>query len=174
MTINPRLVRLASAAVAAAVLFAACGGGGSGDGGGGVPLCEVAATGAVPTPAPANPPEVSGEIVTTDSGLTYVDVCQGRGEMPQATDQVEVYYTGYLQETGAKFDSSVDRGRPEAFSVSGLIAGFTEGLLSMREGGIRRLIIPGDLGYGPAGNPNAGIPPNAILIFDVQLVAIDR
>lgn len=124
-----------------------------------------------PSPAPDTPPELQGEPVTTETGLQYIDVVVGTGAQPTEADQVEVWYTGWLQETGAKFDSSVDRGSPSTFAVSGVVPGFAEGILGMKEGGQRRLIIPPELGYGETGS-GSSIPPNSTLIFDVELVRV--
>ncbi len=121
--------------------------------------------------APATPPELDGEVVTTDSGLQYIDVVVGTGDAPTNTSSVVVHYTGWLAADGTKFDSSVDRGEPAQFPAGNLIPGFTEGLLGMKEGGTRRLIIPAELGYGAGGSPPV-IPPNADLIFDVQLITV--
>ncbi len=127
-------------------------------------------TGPTPTDAPAGPPAIAGEPVTTDSGLQYIDVVVGTGAQPKQQDQVQVWYTGWLQADGTKFDSAVDRGAPAVFSVSGVVSGFAEGLLGMKEGGQRRLIIPPELGYG-ATSSNA-IPANSTLIFDVELIRV--
>jgi FKBP-type peptidyl-prolyl cis-trans isomerase len=84
---------------------------------------------------------------------------------------VTVHYSGWLTD-GTQFDSSVERGQPIAFSLAGVIDGWTEGVGSMNEGGKRRLLIPGELAYGAGGRPNAGIGPNATLIFDVELIKV--
>jgi peptidylprolyl isomerase len=120
---------------------------------------------------PPSPPEVQGETITTASGLQYIDIVVGTGDSPTAAGLVLVDYTGWLAEDGSKFDSSVDRGEPATFQTNGVIPGFSEGLLSMQVGGKRRLIIPPELGYGEAGSPPV-IPPNAALIFDVELLQV--
>ncbi|PSN11261.1 peptidylprolyl isomerase [filamentous cyanobacterium CCT1] len=112
------------------------------------------------------------ELVTTDSGLQYVDVVEGTGAMPQPGQRVTVHYTGTL-ENGTKFDSSRDRGRPFTFQigVGQVIKGWDEGVGTMRVGGQRKLIIPAELGYGSRGAGGV-IPPNATLLFDVELLRI--
>ena len=113
---------------------------------------------------------VDGEWTETASGLKYFDLVVGQGPQPAGpTTTVKVHYTGWLND-GTKFDSSVDRGRPLDFPLNRVIAGWTEGVGSMRVGGKRKLIIPHDLAYGPAGRGQ--IPPAATLIFDVELIAI--
>ncbi len=110
--------------------------------------------------------------VTTASGLKYVDTIEGTGAGPRKGQKVQVHYTGTLSD-GKKFDSSRDRGKPFVFTigVGQVIKGWDEGVLSMRVGGRRVLTVPGDLGYGPKGYPGL-IPPNATLIFDVELLAV--
>jgi peptidylprolyl isomerase len=108
--------------------------------------------------------------VTTPSGLQYVDEVEGTGASPKQGQNVTVHYTGTLQD-GTKFESSLDRGQPYTFKIgtASVIQGWDEGIMTMKVGGKRRLIIPGKLGYGPAGNPPK-IPPNATLIFEIQLL----
>jgi peptidylprolyl isomerase len=119
------------------------------------------------------PPDVSGEPVTTGSGLQYIDIERGSGEAPLASQTVVVHYTGWLED-GTKFDSSVDRGRPFSFTIGAgqVIAGWDEGLATMQLCGRRRLIIPPELGYGARGAGGGLIPPNSTLIFDVELLEI--
>lgn len=109
--------------------------------------------------------------VTTPSGLKYTDIVVGDGPSPQPRQRVTVHYTGTLAD-GKQFDSSRGRG-PFSFTigVGQVIKGWDEGVLTMNVGGRRTLTIPGDLGYGAAGFPGA-IPPNATLIFDVELLGV--
>ncbi len=118
------------------------------------------------------PPAVTGEPITTGSGLQFIDIEQGKGDAPKASQTVVVHYTGWLESDGTKFDSSVDRGTPFSFTIGEgqVISGWDEGLATMQVGGKRRLIIPPDLAYGKSGQ--GAIPPNATLIFDVELLEI--
>ncbi len=112
--------------------------------------------------------------VTTASGLKYVDVVVGKGASPTAGKMVKVHYTGTL-ENGKKFDSSVDRNEPFSFTigVGQVIKGWDEGVMTMKVGGKRKLIIPSKLGYGAQGAGGA-IPPNATLLFDVELLDVSK
>ncbi len=109
----------------------------------------------------------------TASGLGYVDITPGTGQSPKAGDKVTVHYTGYLT-SGKKFDSSVDRGQPFTFTigVGQVIKGWDEGVMTMKVGGKRKLIIPSNLGYGSRGSGGV-IPPDATLVFDVELLGIN-
>jgi peptidylprolyl isomerase len=113
-------------------------------------------------------------IITTPSGLKYVDVVVGTGAAVKTGDHISVNYTGKLLD-GTKFDSSYDRGQPLplVLGVGQVIKGWDEGLSTMKVGGKRKLIIPPQLGYGNQGAGDA-IPPNATLIFDVELVSVDN
>ncbi|MBD2133493.1 MAG: FKBP-type peptidyl-prolyl cis-trans isomerase [Sphaerospermopsis kisseleviana] len=112
-------------------------------------------------------------VVTTSSGLQYIELAKGDGEAtPQKGQTVVVHYTGTL-ENGKKFDSSRDRGQPFSFKIGigQVIKGWDEGLSTMKVGDRRQLIIPSELGYGARGAGGV-IPPNATLIFDVELLDI--
>jgi FKBP-type peptidyl-prolyl cis-trans isomerase len=109
-------------------------------------------------------------VVTTDSGLQYQVLQEGNGPRPGPTDRVTVHYTGTLLD-GTVFDSSVERGQPISFSLNEVIPGWTEGLQLMPVGSKYRFWIPSDLAYGSRGAGNV-IPPNATLMFDVELLGI--
>ena len=113
-----------------------------------------------------------GVEITTDSGLKYIDEKIGAGDFPKTNDMVVVHYTGTLED-GTKFDSSFDRNQPFEFPIGmgRVIKGWDEGLSTMKVGGKRKLIIPSNLGYGTRG-AGKSIPPNATLIFDVELIEI--
>jgi peptidylprolyl isomerase len=112
-------------------------------------------------------------VVTTKSGLKYVDETVGTGASPKSGSKVTVHYTGTLT-NGKKFDSSVDRGEPFSFNigVGQVIKGWDEGVMTMKVGGKRKLMIPANLAYGARGAGGV-IPPNADLNFDVELLGVD-
>jgi FKBP-type peptidyl-prolyl cis-trans isomerase FkpA len=115
-------------------------------------------------------------MITTPSGLQYEDTTVGTGASAQAGQQVSVHYTGWLYNDsvkGAKFDSSKDRGDPFGFRLGGgqVIKGWDEGVQGMKVGGTRTLVIPAALGYGARGAGGV-IPPNATLMFEVELLGV--
>ena len=156
--------------IAAALVLAVFGGEGDG---GAEPAVQASPT-AQPTPTAVDtgPPAVSGEPTVTATGLKFIDTTVGTGETPAPGQTLAVNYTGWLSDGGTKFDSSLDRGTPFEFvlGAGGVIAGWEEGLASMKVGGKRRLLIPPELAYGEAGR--GSIPPNAQLTFDVELVEV--
>jgi len=108
-------------------------------------------------------------VKTTASGLQYIMEKEGTGATPKKEDTVRVHYKGTLT-NGEQFDSSYDRGQPAEFPVGGVIPGWTEALQLMKVGSKAKLFIPPELAYGPSGRP--GIPPNSVLVFDVELLDI--
>ena len=115
-------------------------------------------------------------VTTTSTGLGIIDTKVGTGPSPKPGQTCVMHYTGWLYENGkkgAKFDSSLDRGQPFEFPIGQhrVIAGWDEGVATMKVGGKRTLIIPPDLGYGARGAGGV-IPPNATLMFDVELLAV--
>jgi FKBP-type peptidyl-prolyl cis-trans isomerase len=118
------------------------------------------------------PTKVTGPGVKTDSGLQYWDIRLGAGTVAKEGSHVRVHYTGWLT-NGKKFDSSVDAGQPFDFTIGNgeVIKGWEEGVTGMKVGGKRQLRIPPSLAYGAQGYPGA-IPPNATLIFDIQLLGV--
>ena len=120
----------------------------------------------------SSPPAPTSKAVTTASGLVYEDLRVGDGATAKTGDSVTVNYVGWLQD-GTKFDSSIDRGQTFDFTIGAgnVIPGWDEGVAGMRVNGTRLLGIPPELGYGATGSGSV-IPPNATLIFEVQLVAI--
>jgi len=110
------------------------------------------------------------QVVTTPSGLQYVDLVTGNGKLANTGDMAVVHYTGWLKD-GTKFDSSKDRNKPFRFSLEAgqVIKGWDEGVVGMKIGGTRKLIIPPDLGYGARGAGRV-IPPNATLTFEIELL----
>lgn len=121
----------------------------------------------------AAPSKTTGKGTTTPSGLKYWEVKKGSGAVAKTGDSVKVHYTGWLTD-GKKFDSSLDRGEPFAFKLGAgmVIKGWDEGVAGMKVGGKRQLRIPAVLGYGERGAGGA-IPPNAELVFDVELLGVN-
>ena len=120
----------------------------------------------------SGPTKVTGAPTKTPSGLEYWDIKAGTGPVAQSGQKVKVHYTGWLTD-GKKFDSSVDRGQPFEFMLGAgqVIKGWDQGVAGMKVGGKRQLKIPPDLGYGASGAGGV-IPPNATLIFDVELLGV--
>lgn len=110
-------------------------------------------------------------VITTASGLQYEILTEGTGEAPKASDSVTVHYRGTLVD-GTEFDSSYSRGEPVTFPLGNVIPGWTEGLQLMKPGSKSKLFIPANLGYGGTGAGNA-IPPNAALVFEVELLSVE-
>ena len=107
------------------------------------------------------------------SGVWSLVIEEGEGPLVKASNTITAHATGWLAD-GTKFWSSHDgAGQPMTNKVTGFVKGFTQGLLKMKAGGTYMLVFPGSLGYGPGGNPGAGIPPNATLIFKVELLSIE-
>jgi peptidylprolyl isomerase len=130
---------------------------------------------ALATPLTATPTRAQ-PVMTTPSGLKIIDVKPGTGASPKTGQTCVMHYTGWLYENsakGKKFDSSVDRGEPFEFKIGmhQVIAGWDEGVSTMKVGGKRTLIIPPELGYGARGAGGV-IPPNATLMFDVELLGV--
>lgn len=138
--------------------------------------CALLAAGAAIVSSPAAR-AAEKAMTTTASGLQINDTTPGTGASPKTGQTCVMHYTGWLYENGvkgAKFDSSVDRGQPFKFTigVGQVIKGWDEGVASMKVGGKRTLIIPAQLGYGARGAGRV-IPPNATLMFDVELLGIE-
>lgn len=112
-------------------------------------------------------------VKVTDSGLQYKIIQPGTGPSPKPTDQVRVHYRGTLID-GTQFDSSYDRGEPATFPVTGVIKGWVEALQMMKVGGKWQVFIPSEMAYGENPPPGSQIPPNAPLIFEVELLGIEN
>ena len=172
-----RATLLAAASPLTLLLVFACGG---------EPAQEEVPAGDEPAPVEAPAPMAGTDVATEyaadlnvdlsamerrESGLMVQELAAGEGEAAEAGDQVFVHYTGWLPD-GSQFDSSHDRGTPYGYPLGAGqdIAGWDEGIAGLRPGGRRRLVIPPALAYGASGRP--GIPPNATLVFDVELVRL--
>ena len=109
--------------------------------------------------------------MVTDGGVVVVPLEKGVGQFPTDASSVQVHYTGALTD-GTVFDSSIKRGEPATFALKQVIQGWQQGLKEMQEGSKARLVIPSDLGYGDQGQPQAGIPGGAVLVFEVELIKV--
>jgi FKBP-type peptidyl-prolyl cis-trans isomerase len=141
----------------------------------GTKTSSIYADTATPTAGPAKAPLETGTPVKSKDGLEYIDIVKGTGPAAKAGSTVNVEYTGWLASNCTKFDSSYDHSG-QTFAVTPLgkaqvIQGWNEGLIGMKAGGTRRLLIPPALGYGSQGAQSV-IPPNATLVFDVTVVSI--
>jgi peptidylprolyl isomerase len=140
-------------------------------------VCAVLALAIVTTVTPSERSiAATNQVVEMPNGLKYTDTKTGDGATATAGSKVSVHYTGWLYNNdtkGAKFDSSVDRGQPFQFTLGAhqVIAGWDEGVAGMKVGGKRTLVIPPELGYGARGAGGV-IPPNATLMFDVELLGV--
>lgn len=124
-----------------------------------------------PLPVPGFSPSPEDKKITTESGLQYEILEQGKGKSPKMGQTVRVHYAGWLED-GKLFDNSFERGLPSSFRLGSVVEGWNEGLQLMKEGGVFKFTIPGKLGYGERGQPRAGIPANATLIFHVELIEV--
>jgi len=139
-------------------------------------LASIALAGIVPAGVQSATAQTIGKAVTMPSGLQITDTKVGTGATPRTGQICVMHYTGWLYENGSKgkkFDSSVDRGEPFEFPIGQqrVIAGWDEGVATMKVGCKRTLVIPAKLGYGARGAGGA-IPPNATLIFEVELLGV--
>ncbi len=142
-----------------------------------------ASSSTTPATATASGPQAAGDafltangkepgVITTASGLQYKVIKSGTGESPKATDRVKVNYEGKLTD-GTIFDSSIQRGEPATFPVNAVILGWVEALQLMKVGDKWQLFIPAKLAYGER-SPSPSIPPNSTLIFEVELIDIEK
>ena len=138
-------------------------------------ILQAASGSAAPNQKVAAKSTPDEKVISTPSGLKYVDQKVGTGEVARNGMKVRVHYTGWLKD-GKKFDSSVDRGQPFEFTLGAhqVIRGWDEGVAGMKVGGKRKLIIPPQLAYGDRGAGGGLIPPNAELTFDVELLAVNQ
>jgi peptidylprolyl isomerase len=127
----------------------------------------------LPSP-PESPTEVDeSDYIVTESGVKYYDIEEGDGRVPNLGEEITVHYTGWLED-GTRFDSSLLQGQPIPFvlGTGQVIAGWDEGFTDMKIGGKRQLIIPPELAFGEAGSGGGVIPPNATLIFEMELLDV--
>ncbi len=145
--------------------------------------CALATLAAIALAGPAAAQAPAGDVlakaaaakgaVVSASGLVYLSVKEGSGASPVATDTVKVHYRGTFPD-GKEFDSSYSRGTPASFPLNRVIKCWTEGVAMMKVGGKAKLTCPAAIAYGERGTPGGPIPPNAVLQFDVELLAINK
>jgi FKBP-type peptidyl-prolyl cis-trans isomerase FkpA len=146
-----------------------------------IAACALLATSASLAQAPASKPATdflataaaAKGAVLSESGLVYLSLKEGQGESPAAIDSVRVHYRGTLTD-GKEFDSSYSRGQPATFPLNRVIKCWTEGVQKMKVGGKARLTCPASIAYGERGTPGGPIPPNAVLQFEVELLAVTK
>ncbi|MDD2711882.1 MAG: FKBP-type peptidyl-prolyl cis-trans isomerase [Simplicispira sp.] len=158
MTRFPSVLRSLVAALSVAALTSAC-------------ASSPAPTAAPAAPAAAPTAAAPAAAVTTASGLIYQSLKDGTGAAPKASDTVRVHYRGTFPDSGKEFDSSLKRGQPIEFPLTGVIACWTEGVQKMKVGGKAKLTCPPAIAYGARGAGGV-IPPNATLNFEVELLGI--
>ena len=135
------------------------------------PPSNPPATGVAGAPAAANPMTATGTArTTTASGIVFESLQTGSGAQPKATDTVRVHYRGTFPD-GREFDSSYKRGQPATFPLNRVVPCWTEAVQLMRPGGKARITCPPKLAYGESGAPPV-IPPNATLVFEIELISI--
>ena len=132
---------------------------------------RVALAGAIVAALPALAAAQAAAAVTTPSGLVYTAVVEGKGPSPTAADTVKVHYRGTFPD-GKEFDSSYSRNAPTEFPLNGVIKCWTEGVQRMKVGGKAKLTCPAAIAYGARGTPGGPIPPNATLLFEVELLSV--
>jgi peptidylprolyl isomerase len=141
----------------------------------GTPAVNIYSAKATPTAGPSTPPKVTGTPVTLSGGLQYIDIKVGTGPAAKKGSQISAEYTGWVASTCQKFSSSYDN-KGQSFSVTlgqgQVIPGWDQGLIGMKAGGTRRLLIPASLAYGANPPQGSNIPPNAVLIFDVTVLSV--
>jgi FKBP-type peptidyl-prolyl cis-trans isomerase len=174
----PRLLLGAAASVSLIVFGAACGGDDDKSSSQSTSQSTSAPGGMNVAPGGANVTSNSSaqfdksKATSTPSGLMYIDTQEGSGTSPTMLQSVTVHYTGKLASDGKVFDSSVTRGQPATFPMGGVIKGFSEGISTMKPGGKRTVLIPAALAYGANPPPGSGIPANADLIFEIELISV--
>lgn len=154
-----------------AAAFVACGGDDDDDAAGSGTPGAVATGGTRPTEAPDKPPIIIGEATVLESGVQILEIRDGTGRFPAREGSVLVHFTGWLSLFGPQFDSTLNAGDPKFVTLTETIPGFAEGIIGMREGGHRRIIVPPDQAYGEEGFADL-VPPSTTLIFDVELIEV--